>query len=56
LFLWQFLAGAANLYLGRLDQAVDRLRKSVELNPNNEIPYFYLAAAMSLAGRTTDAA
>jgi TolB-like protein/class 3 adenylate cyclase/Flp pilus assembly protein TadD len=53
---WVLYIGAADLCLGRLDQAVDRLRKSVEINPNNELPYVFLAAALSLAGRDAEAA
>jgi len=52
---WYFHIGAAQLYLGSLDQAVDRLRKSVEINPNSEIPYFYLASALALMGREAEA-
>jgi hypothetical protein len=35
---------------------VDRLRKAVEIAPSNEIPYFYLAAALALQGRGMEAA
>ena len=31
---WQALLGIADLFLGRLESAVDRLSKSVEINPN----------------------
>ena len=53
---WYAILGLADLHLGRLDKAVDRLRKAVELAPNHEIPYFYLAAALALQGRVNEAA
>jgi len=53
---WHAILGAADLYLGRLDEAVDRLRKALEIAPNLEIPYFYLAAALALQGRRSEAA
>jgi TolB-like protein/Tfp pilus assembly protein PilF len=56
LYNWYAALGIADLYLGRLDKAVERLRKSVEVNANNDLPYFYLAAALSLAGRANEAA
>jgi class 3 adenylate cyclase/TolB-like protein/Flp pilus assembly protein TadD len=54
--VWYGTLGSADLHLGRLDQAVDRLRKAVEIAPSNEIPYFYLAAALALQGRGMEAA
>lgn len=56
LFTWYFFIGAADLYLGRLDRAVDHLRKSVEINPVAELSYFFLAAGLSLSGRAAEAA
>jgi TolB-like protein/class 3 adenylate cyclase/Flp pilus assembly protein TadD len=53
---WYSILGLADLHLGRLDQAVDRLRKAIGLAPNHEIPYFYLAAALALQGRRKEAA
>jgi TolB-like protein/class 3 adenylate cyclase len=53
---WYGILGLADLHLGRLDKAVDRLRKAIELAPNHEIPYFYLAAALALQGRGKEAA
>jgi class 3 adenylate cyclase/TolB-like protein/Flp pilus assembly protein TadD len=52
---WYAILGLADLHLGRLDEAVDRLRKAIELAPNLEIPYFYLAAALALQGRRREA-
>jgi TolB-like protein/Flp pilus assembly protein TadD len=54
--IWYSILGEADLHLGRLDQAVDRLRKAVGLAPNHELPYFYLAAALALRGNVEDAA
>jgi TolB-like protein/class 3 adenylate cyclase len=54
--LWYAILGLADLHLGRLDKAVDRLRKAIELAPNHEIPYFYLAAVLALQGRGIEAA
>jgi tetratricopeptide (TPR) repeat protein len=54
--VWYAILGSADLHLGRLDNAVDRLRKAIELAPNHEIPYFYLAAALALQGRGKEAA
>jgi tetratricopeptide (TPR) repeat protein len=53
---WYFFMGIADLYLGRLDQAVRRLRKSVEINSEYELTHFYLAAALALSGRQEEAA
>jgi len=53
---WYAILGLADLHLGRLDDAVDRLRKAVEIAPNHEIPYFYLAAALALEGLGSEAA
>jgi len=52
---WYSILGLADLHLGRLDKAVDRLRKAIELAPNHEISYFYLAAALALQGRGKEA-
>jgi len=53
--LWYTTFGLADLHLGRLDKAVDRLRKAIALAPNHEIAYFYLAAALALQGRKKEA-
>jgi TolB-like protein/class 3 adenylate cyclase len=52
---WYAILGSADLHLGRLAKAVDRLRKAVEIAPNQEIPYFYLAAALALQGNGSEA-
>jgi tetratricopeptide (TPR) repeat protein len=53
---WYAILGSADLHLGRLDKAVDRLRKAVEIAPNHEFSYFYLAAALALQGHGSEAA
>ena len=53
---WYTILGTSDLHLGRLDKAVDRLRKAVEIAPNHEIAYFYLAAALALQGQGSEAA
>jgi TolB-like protein/tetratricopeptide (TPR) repeat protein len=52
---WYALLGIADLFLGRLDSALDRLRKSVEMNPNVAMAHFFLAAAFALSGRAAEA-
>ena len=52
---WYALLGIADLFLGRLKSALDRLRKSVEINPNVAVPHFFLAAASALSGRSAEA-
>ncbi|UPK17344.1 adenylate/guanylate cyclase domain-containing protein [Bradyrhizobium sp. 131] len=52
---WYALLGIADLFLGRLNSALDRLRKSVEMNPNVAMAHFFLAAAFALSGRAADA-
>ena len=52
---WYALLGIADLFLGRLESALDRLRKSVEINPNVAMPHFFLAAASALSGRAAEA-
>jgi TolB-like protein/tetratricopeptide (TPR) repeat protein len=52
---WYALLGIADLFLGRLEPALDRLRKSVEMNPNVAMPHFFLAAALALSGRVNEA-
>ena len=52
---WYALLGIADLFLGRLKSALDRLRKSVEINPNVAMPHFFLAAASALSGRAAEA-
>jgi class 3 adenylate cyclase/TolB-like protein len=53
--VWHLFIGLADLALGRLDKAINELRKSVALNPNMGITHFMLAAAFALAGRQAEA-
>jgi TolB-like protein/tetratricopeptide (TPR) repeat protein len=52
---WHALLGIADLFLGRIESALDRLRKSVEINPNVAMAHFFLAAAAALSGRAAEA-
>ena len=52
---WYALLGIADLFLGRLWPALDRMRKSVEMNPNVALMQFFLAAATALSGRADEA-
>ena len=52
---WYGLLGVADLFLGRLEPALDRLRKSVEINPHVALFQFFLAAASALSGRASEA-
>jgi TolB-like protein/tetratricopeptide (TPR) repeat protein len=52
---WYGLLGIADLYLGRLESALDRLRKSVEINPDVALTHFFLAAASALNGHAAEA-
>jgi TolB-like protein len=56
LWHWYFYLGAADLYLGRVDDAVEPLQKAVELHPNHNLNHFFLAAALALANREVEAA
>jgi hypothetical protein len=55
LFLWYFLIGLADVYLGRLVRGIESLRKSVEINRNWGFSHFGLASALALSGFLTDA-
>ena len=47
--------GAAKILLGRHDEAVVWLRRSIEANPNNSVAHFRLAAALAHVGRLEEA-
>jgi tetratricopeptide (TPR) repeat protein len=53
---WYLYLGAAGLYGGRLAEAIDPLRKSVQLEPDYNVAHFFLAAALALEGHDADAA
>jgi len=48
-------AGFAKLLLGADEEAVARLRRSVEMNRNFPLAHFYLAAALAHLGRHDEA-
>jgi hypothetical protein len=50
IFLWLSIAGLAKLLLGFDEEAVARLRGSVEANRNYPRSNFYLAAALLILG------
>jgi TolB-like protein len=56
MFHWHLFIGIADLCLARFDRAVDRVRCSIDMNPNFATAWYYLAAALALAGRETEAA
>ena len=45
------IAAVAKLYAGRDEEAVARLNRSIELNPNEPLRHFFLAAALAHLGR-----
>lgn len=51
-----FALGSALLAAGRLDEAVQRLERLVELKPDYTAAYVPLARALQRAGRAADAA
>jgi DNA-binding SARP family transcriptional activator/TolB-like protein len=54
--IWFFFGGFAELLLGRTEQAIALLRKSLERNPSYGSAQLFLIAAYSLVGRPSDAA
>jgi TolB-like protein/DNA-binding winged helix-turn-helix (wHTH) protein len=52
---WHFYLGAADLYVGRVERAVDRLRRAVSANPGVALYRLYLAAALALEERQSEA-
>jgi tetratricopeptide (TPR) repeat protein len=44
---WHFWNGAAELYLNRIDRALERLRKSTLINPNLGYAWRFLASALA---------
>ena len=54
-YLWFFIAAAAKLRLGREEEAVAWLRRSVEANPSFPGSHFLLAAALARLGRLPEA-
>jgi DNA-binding SARP family transcriptional activator/TolB-like protein/Tfp pilus assembly protein PilF len=54
--IWFFFAGFAELLLGRADTAIGLFQKSLERSPSYGGAQLFLMAALSLAGRTGEAA
>ena len=53
--IWFFFGGFAELLLGRTEQAIDLLNKSLERNPSYGSARLFLVAALTLMGRRSDA-
>jgi TolB-like protein len=54
-YRWLMYAGFAKLLLGVDEEAVARLRRSVEMNRNFPLSHFYLATALAHLGRLEEA-
>jgi TolB-like protein/Flp pilus assembly protein TadD len=50
-FVWMMFAGLAKLQIGADEEAVARLRRSVEINRNHPRTHFFLVAALAHLGR-----
>ena len=54
-FGWMQVVGAAKIHLGKDEEAVAWLRRSIEANRNYPLSQFYLGAASALRGRLDEA-
>jgi tetratricopeptide (TPR) repeat protein len=54
-YVWTAYVGTAKLYVGRYDEAVTWLRRSIEMNRNYSIGHFLLAAALGQYGMLDEA-
>ncbi len=54
-YSWMGIAGLAKVLLGRDEEAVARLRRSIETNRNWPSAHFYLSAALAQLGRRDEA-
>jgi tetratricopeptide (TPR) repeat protein len=52
---WLTMMGAADLYLGRNDSAIQHLRTAIGANSAHPLPHFFLAAALALGGQIDEA-
>jgi TolB-like protein/class 3 adenylate cyclase/Flp pilus assembly protein TadD len=52
---WMAFVGIAKLYVGRDEEAVVWLNRSIEMNPSAPIVQFYLASALARGGRLEEA-
>jgi TolB-like protein/class 3 adenylate cyclase/Flp pilus assembly protein TadD len=54
-YSWLYSVGAAKCFLGRYEEAIAWLRRSIEVNRNNPMTHFHLAAALALTDRQEEA-
>jgi adenylate cyclase len=54
--IWFFFGGFAELLVGRIDESISLLQKSLERNPSYGSAQLFLTAALSLSGRQNEAA
>ena len=54
-WLWLLFAGGAKLTLGADEEAVERLRRSLEINRTFPLAHFFLAAALANLGKRDEA-
>ena len=54
-YFWMALAGIAKVFLGQYEEAVAKLRQSVEINGNFSVNYFYLGVSLAELGRVDEA-
>jgi Flp pilus assembly protein TadD len=52
---WLTVAGHAKFCLGLYEEALDRLRRSIEVNRNNQLTHIFLAATFASLGRLDEA-
>jgi tetratricopeptide (TPR) repeat protein len=53
--LWLGMSGIAKVFLGRDEEAIFRLQRSIEANRSNFSVHFYLGVALTRLGRLTEA-
>lgn len=53
--VWQMFMGVALLHLGHASEAIDWLTKSAALDPGDRFTHLFLASALALSGRETEA-
>jgi len=53
--MWLLIAASAKLLAGHEEEALARLSRSIELDPNEPMRHFYLAAASARLGRMEEA-
>jgi len=54
-YLWLMVLGAANFLLGKDDEAISWLKRSIEVNRNYPLSHLVLAAALAHQGRSVEA-